>query len=804
MKSEPVEPMPVRPLTGAARAGRRIAAVAMAGALALGGAIAQPAEAAVKAKVDVPLLVGTAVATPIPFGANGTLIPMDYGWMATEDGKSWFDVDVPESVWTRDFVAMNTQNAFVGYTTESVHARVKLKKGAKPEKMPAVPEDSWRVVHQENGVVYLQEVGSDREVWYQASDGARSLLDTVRGGSVRIGYVDGCRVSWYAEEWEPQPSAWTVLFDTCAGTQLATFDGDQLRIEAYADGAVTYVEHDYDTEEARVCRRPLAGGADRCLTGKFVVEGFLGGGVLTTPQDQGAVPTYRFYDIATKKSAWTFTGDCGWADEQIACADASGSIFRMGATGRQGNVGKLPKVKTWAKIALGGADLYLVSRTGGTISRIQSDGKKVGAPKQLSAGRDVSASAARAVVGNTLLDRAKVTKKAFLPARATAGRMSGPYVTYTDFAVDRSYVKRTDGKTLLSTADKIVDVFGPRALVQSDRALRVVDVESGKTIASRSVKSIRATGLWGDLAYYTTYDETRDKIELFEWNYVTDGKGAKKARQLKAGIPTTSGEITDGLLAFDDAIVNPVTDKLTWHGGRVEAATNNRVAYAVETQRPDKVRVETLDFGGKSAPRMLGVVAKSSIKSGDAWTPEIDFSKPLLKGKLEIRDAKKKLVATVKLPATADGSYRGVGWDGKDTKGVPVKAGTYTWTVKATDDPARTGLKKGQEAQALDGKSAASGKIKVSLKTFAKSATPKVSGTAKVGSKLKAKAGTWSPKPTFTYQWLRNGKSIKGAKKSSYTVTSSDKGKKISVKVKGSKAGYKPVSTTSKATSKVK
>jgi hypothetical protein len=161
-------------------------------------------------------------------------------------------------------------------------------------------------------------------------------------------------------------------------------------------------------------------------------------------------------------------------------------------------------------------------------------------------------------------------------------------------------------------------------------------------------------------------------------------------------------------------------------------------------------------------------------------------------------------VATVKLPATADGSYRGVGWNGKDAKGVPVAAGTYTWTVKATDDPVRTGLKKGQAAKALDGKSAASGKITVSLKSLKKSSTPKVSGAAKVGKTLKAKPGSWSPKPKFSYQWLRNGKKIKGATKSSYQLVSADKGKKISVKVKGAKAGYKAVTKTSKATSKVK
>jgi len=84
-------------------------------------------------------------------------------------------------------------------------------------------------------------------------------------------------------------------------------------------------------------------------------------------------------------------------------------------------------------------------------------------------------------------------------------------------------------------------------------------------------------------------------------------------------------------------------------------------------------------------------------------------------------------------------------------------------------------------------------------------ATPKISGTAKVGKTLKAKPGTWKPKGFgFTYQWYRSGVAISGAKKASYKLTSADKRSKIVVKVTGSKAGYPSVTKTSKATGKVK
>lgn len=83
-------------------------------------------------------------------------------------------------------------------------------------------------------------------------------------------------------------------------------------------------------------------------------------------------------------------------------------------------------------------------------------------------------------------------------------------------------------------------------------------------------------------------------------------------------------------------------------------------------------------------------------------------------------------------------------------------------------------------------------------------ATPKVSGTAKVGKKLTVKAGTWKPTGVaVSYQWFRSGKAIKKATKSTYTLVAADRGKKITVKVTGKKAGYTTLVKTSKSTKKV-
>lgn len=84
-----------------------------------------------------------------------------------------------------------------------------------------------------------------------------------------------------------------------------------------------------------------------------------------------------------------------------------------------------------------------------------------------------------------------------------------------------------------------------------------------------------------------------------------------------------------------------------------------------------------------------------------------------------------------------------------------------------------------------------------------KSYVPKISGTARVGSKLTATTTAWSPKPTYSYQWYRNGVAVSGATSSTRILSTSDLGKKITVKITGRKSGYLTTSKTSAATAAV-
>ncbi|MBN9103682.1 MAG: peptidoglycan-binding protein [Propionibacteriaceae bacterium] len=79
---------------------------------------------------------------------------------------------------------------------------------------------------------------------------------------------------------------------------------------------------------------------------------------------------------------------------------------------------------------------------------------------------------------------------------------------------------------------------------------------------------------------------------------------------------------------------------------------------------------------------------------------------------------------------------------------------------------------------------------------------PSISGTRQVGKTLTAAPGTWAPSGVaLTYQWYRDKAKIAKATGKTYKLVKADKGKKISVRVRGTLAGY---TTLEKSSSKTK
>jgi hypothetical protein len=83
-------------------------------------------------------------------------------------------------------------------------------------------------------------------------------------------------------------------------------------------------------------------------------------------------------------------------------------------------------------------------------------------------------------------------------------------------------------------------------------------------------------------------------------------------------------------------------------------------------------------------------------------------------------------------------------------------------------------------------------------------APPQVNGTAEIGRRLSATDGSWSRDDvTIAHQWLRDGRPIRGATKSTYRVKAGDLGARLSVRVTAS-AGDSRAESTSLLTERVR
>jgi hypothetical protein len=130
--------------------------------------------------------------------------------------------------------------------------------------------------------------------------------------------------------------------------------------------------------------------------------------------------------------------------------------------------------------------------------------------------------------------------------------------------------------------------------------------------------------------------------------------------------------------------------------------------------------------------------------------------------------------------------------------GTVVPGATYYATIDGA------GFGPGTETGYSDYGSIGDYQITVLGEAISPTATPTISGRAKVGRWLTATIGVWMPGTTLTQQWLRNGQSISGATGTTYKLKSADRGKRISVRVDATKLGYSPATVTSLKTSKVR
>lgn len=258
------------------------------------------------------------------------------------------------------------------------------------------------------------------------------------------------------------------------------------------------------------------------------------------------------------------------------------------------------------------------------------------------------------------------------------------------------------------------------------------------------------------------------------WNSGTTTPGSQSYAGMvgtSMAAPHVSGVIA--LLRTVDSTlsVSELTSLITEHANALSSTCSTSVCGAGIVDAAASVAAAK----GTKEPSVTPVVAKVSI-SGTA------------------RVGKKLTAAATATPLGATLTWQWL------RSGVAISGATSSsYTTRVAD----YGKYLSVRASAAYGSSKASkvsSSVKVSAGTFTKRSSPKVSGTFKVGKKLKAKSGSWSPTASsVTYRWLRDGKSIKSATRSTYKLKKADRRHKISVKITVKRYGYLTASAKSSA-----
>jgi hypothetical protein len=225
-------------------------------------------------------------------------------------------------------------------------------------------------------------------------------------------------------------------------------------------------------------------------------------------------------------------------------------------------------------------------------------------------------------------------------------------------------------------------------------------------------------------------------------------------------VTVKSGSTTVGSAVFDER-----TELLELDGPALGAGTKTLTftyraypnAPTWSTQRT--VTIKPLAFSAPISPSVSGTprVGRTLTATRGPWTPEPTTVK--YQWRLDGRSVSGATQYNWKLPASAKGK----------TVSVAITGSRTGYTTKTLVSAATTTVKAG---------------------VFV-APTPTISGSATVGSTLQVYRGTWTPLPsTVTHQWKIDGRSVEGATRSTFRVPTSARGKRVSVVVTGSLAGY--------------
>ena len=224
-----------------------------------------------------------------------------------------------------------------------------------------------------------------------------------------------------------------------------------------------------------------------------------------------------------------------------------------------------------------------------------------------------------------------------------------------------------------------------------------------------------------------------------------------------------------------------------------EAATAATAASSARVIAPGtSVVTPAATDGAPTTASMMRLLQATAATAPFTATPA-----PVITGKAVIGQ---RLLATTArwTPAATSSAYSWL------VDGVPVSGQTTAaYTVRAADagsviTVAVTGSRSGYDATTQTSAPTATVPTPV-VAPFTAAPKPTIAGSPQVGFTLTARAGTWTPWPTFSYSWTRDGVLIAGQTGVTYRVTEQDRGAALAVTVTGTKTGYATTSTTSDA-----
>jgi len=264
--------------------------------------------------------------------------------------------------------------------------------------------------------------------------------------------------------------------------------------------------------------------------------------------------------------------------------------------------------------------------------------------------------------------------------------------------------------------------------------------------------------------------------------------GVADAKFTQVAAPKLAGTaVVGGTLKASTAVPTPAPTSTSYQW--------LRDGQMISGAKSDSYKLTVADQGKKISARVTFGKSGYSSASADSATvvPVGTFAKVIAPKTTGTAATGYTLSATVTQPSPSASAVR-YQWlrDGKAISGATKSS----YKLTAADQGKKVAVRAEFVRSGYQTTTATSA-VRTVLGVFAGVKAPSITGTLMVGKKVGVSVKSPTPTPTATYQWLRDGKVISGATKSSYVLAAKDKGRKITVKVTFSRSGYLAVAAVS-------